>query len=223
MLIGGSLISSAIKYIGGGVFCAENDLSRTATFGGPQLWNENGDVVLPFGAPEYIDLGFSVISLSTLLQFFGSPFLKSTFLFWGLMFGCLVSGVARYKAKEGESTLDSDGNVVPAKEGEKMHYFNNDRIEAANWFIFLWDNTFPTSFPPPEYFSPIFIGFFVTSTETIGDFTMSCVASRIPSTGDELEARVQGELLADGTTASPRAPLHRRPTRPFPRTTASLR
>ena len=36
MLIGVSLISSGIKYVGGGVFCGENDFSRSAAFGSPQ-------------------------------------------------------------------------------------------------------------------------------------------------------------------------------------------
>ena len=40
MLIGASLITAGIKYVGGGVFCAENDLGRSAAFGGPQLCNE---------------------------------------------------------------------------------------------------------------------------------------------------------------------------------------
>lgn len=196
MLIGGSLISSGIKYVGGGVFCGENDLSRSASFGGPQLCNENGNVVLPFGAPEYVGLGFSVIAMSTFLQFFGSPFLKSTFLFWGLMFGCFVSGITTYEAKDGDFTLD-DGDIVPAKVGRQYNYWNDQRIRDANWFIFLWDTTFPLGFAP-EYFLPLLIGFFVSSAETIGDITMSCVASRIPASGPDLEARIQGGLLADG-------------------------
>ena len=36
--------------------------------------------------------------MSVLLQLFGSPFLKTTFIFWGLMFGCAISGIAKYKA-----------------------------------------------------------------------------------------------------------------------------
>ena len=67
--------------------------------GSPQLCEENGNVVLGFGAPEYVGLGFSVIAMSTFLQFFGSPFLKSTYLFWGLMFGCLCAGVFTYEGK----------------------------------------------------------------------------------------------------------------------------
>ena len=86
MLIGGGLISTGVKYWGGGVFCAENMESRSVTFGGPQTCGrDNGDVDLPFGSYEFVGLGFSVIGMSMLIQIFGSPFLKSTFLFWGLM------------------------------------------------------------------------------------------------------------------------------------------
>ncbi|KAH8051864.1 xanthine transmembrane transporter [Aureococcus anophagefferens] len=52
MLIGVSLISSGIKYVGGGVFCGENDFSRAAAFGDPQYCNENGTIPL-FGSAEY--------------------------------------------------------------------------------------------------------------------------------------------------------------------------
>mmetsp|Transcript_34403 Transcript_34403/g.118591 ORF Transcript_34403/g.118591 Transcript_34403/m.118591 type:complete len:709 (+) Transcript_34403:71-2197(+) len=204
MLIGASLISSGVKYIGGGVFCGENDLSRSAAFGGPQLCEENGDVVLAFGAPEYVGLGFSVIFMSTFLQFFGSPFLKSTFLFWGLMFGCLCAGLSSYTAKEGDVTLDyyNDSGktryrTMPAVEGKKYSYFNNYRIKNAPTFVFLWDTTFPIGFSA-EYFLPILIGFFVTSAETVGDVAMSCKASRIPAEGPDFDARIQGGLLADG-------------------------
>ena len=93
LLIGGGLISSGVKYMGGGVFCAEHMAERGATFGSPQLCTGNGDVALAFGAPEYIGLSWSVILFTLLLQFIGSPFLKSTSLFFGLMFGaeCAVS------------------------------------------------------------------------------------------------------------------------------------
>merc|ERR1719163_2706127 len=92
MLIGASLIAAGIKYVGGGVFCAENDLAKSAALPfGPQLCNENGNVMLPFGSPEYVGLAFSVI--------FMSVFLQSTFLFWGLMFGCFVAGISTYEGK----------------------------------------------------------------------------------------------------------------------------
>ena len=188
---------AGIKYVGGGVFCAENDLGRSAAFGGPQLCNENGNVILPFGSPEYVGLAFSVIFMSVFLQFFGSPFLKSTFLFWGLMFGCFVAGISTYEGKG--SVWDSyeqtfsfskpDDKVIasqgPMKQGRQYKYFNDYRIRNAPWFTFLWAETFPLGFAP-EYFFPILIGFFVSTAETIGDVTSSCKYSKLETEGARL-------------------------------------
>merc|ERR1719399_1407640 len=210
MLIGASLIAAGIKYVGGGVFCAENDLAKSAALPfGPQLCNENGNVILPFGSPEYVGLAFSVVAMSVFLQFFGSPFLKSTFLFWGLMFGCFVAGMSTYEGKGDhwdayEQTFDfstKGGKVitsqVPMKTGRQYNYFNDYRIRNAPWFTFLWATTFKIAFAK-EYFLPILIGYFVSTAETIGDVTMSCEASKLATTGPDFESRVQGGLLADG-------------------------
>lgn len=207
MLIGVSLISSGIKYVGGGVFCGENDFSRSAAFGSPQYCNENGNVILPFGSAEYVGLAASVIAFTVFIQFTGSPFLKSTCIFWGLMFGCLVAGVSRYEAVAGDMTFDfhtSNGrvqaNMVAAVPGRKYKYFNDYRIRNAPWFTFLWDITFPLGFSK-EYFLPIVIGFFVSTAETIGDVTNTCFYSRLPTEGADFESRVQGGLLADGVNS----------------------
>ena len=206
MLIGGSLIGAGIKYVGGGVFCAENNESKQAAIGfGPQLCNENGDVVLPFGSPEYVGLAFSVIFMSVLLQLFGSPFLKTTFIFWGLMFGCFVSAISSYTAHAPRDktlcTAEPDafcaGGFANAEDGKAYSYWNNLRVKDAPGFTFLWATTFPIGFDG-AYFLPILIGYFVSSAETVGDIAMSCQASMIPSKGPDFESRVQGGLLADG-------------------------
>merc|ERR550514_1743040 len=98
MLIGGGLIGAGIKYLGGGVFCGENDLSKAPRFGSPQLCDENGYVALAFGAPQYVGLGFVVILASVVIQIFGSPFLKSTFIFWALVIGSIFSYFWTYTA-----------------------------------------------------------------------------------------------------------------------------
>merc|ERR1719197_1009830 len=98
LMIGGALISSGIKYFGGGVFCAQNMLSKATAFfksdpnylhesAGPHMCNESGEVMLAFGAAEYWGLGLTVIFMGIFIQMVGSPFLKSTFLFWSMMFG----------------------------------------------------------------------------------------------------------------------------------------
>jgi NCS2 family nucleobase:cation symporter-2 len=38
----------------------------------------NGDVVLPFGHPYYLGLGFVVFLAFILIELFGSPFMKNT-------------------------------------------------------------------------------------------------------------------------------------------------
>ncbi len=216
MLIGGGLISSGMKYVGGGVFCGENQQSRAAAgvaatapgggpvafpdrngnpflrdqtnaFGtiGPQLcYNDNGEVVLSFGAPEYVGLAFSVVAFSILCQMFGSPFIKSTYLIWGLGFGCIVATAGK----------DMDGD------GENESYFRKDYVEDADWITFLWaEKTFPISFSP-ENFLVILIGFIISSAETIGDVAMTCKYSGVEGE-DEVSSRIQGGLLADGVNS----------------------
>jgi NCS2 family nucleobase:cation symporter-2 len=206
LLIGGGLISSGVKYLGGGVFCGENAESKVAAgFGVPQLCNENGQVVLTFGAPEYIGLGCSVIFASTLVQFFGSPFLKSTFLFWGLAFGCFVAAVTYHTAVPGDKTTcftEPDkpciGGFADATPGKKYYYYSGENIQAVEPFTFLWVTTFPLGFAV-EYFLPILIGFFISTAETVGDIGLSYIASELP-TGErsDVDSRIQGGLLGDG-------------------------
>jgi len=209
MLIGGGLISSGMKYVGGGVFCAENAESRAAagvsatgfsetkgnrflrdatnTFGtvGPQLcFNDNGEVALGFGAPEYVGLAFSVIFISLLIQAFGSPFFKSTFLFWGLAFGCCVAAAGK----------DVNGD------GVKESYYREDFLENSDDITFLWAKTFyPFGFSP-EYFLPIIIGFLISTAESIGDIEMTAVFSKVTDRND-VASRIQGGLLADGVNS----------------------
>merc|ERR1719240_120586 len=205
MLIGGGLIGAGVKYLGGGVFCAENDSSKQASIGfGPQLCNENGHVALSFGSSQYVGLGFSVILCSILIQLVGSPFLKSTFLFWSLMFGCVVSAIASYTALPGDKVpcgADPNspciGGFANAVAGKAYPYWDWDAIAAAPWITFPWVNTYPLGFRG-EYLLPMLIGFFISSAETVGDIGMSCIASRLPSDGDDTMSRVQGGLLADG-------------------------
>merc|ERR1719326_845760 len=186
MLIGGGLIGAGVKYVGGGVFCGENDFSRVPRFGGPQLCNENGAVTLPFGDAAYVGLGGSVILCSIFIQVFGSPFLKSTFLFWSLIFGCIVSGFASYTAKPGDKVMcaaEPDnlciGGFANAVVGKTYSFWDWDAVTAAPMFTFNWVHTFPLGFAP-EYLFPILIGYFVSAAETVGDISMSCAASQIP-------------------------------------------
>ncbi|CAK8993928.1 unnamed protein product [Durusdinium trenchii] len=181
-LIGAGLIGSGIKYWGGGVFCAENDMSRSAAFGGPQMCSGNGDVVLPYGAPEYIGLGFSVMIFLIFIQAVGSPFLKNCSVALALFFGYFCAGVA-FK--------------TDATSGEALAFVNTNKIDAAGTFTFLWTTTFNIGFYPPA-FLPLVLGFVITSVETVGDIQATCDVSGLPLEGPDADSRIQGGLLADG-------------------------
>mmetsp|Transcript_54216 Transcript_54216/g.172087 ORF Transcript_54216/g.172087 Transcript_54216/m.172087 type:complete len:636 (+) Transcript_54216:123-2030(+) len=177
ILIGAGLTSAGIKYWGGGVFCAENDLS--ASFG-PILCSGNGEVVLGYGAPEYVGLGFSVIFFLIFIEIVGSPFMKNSSVILALFFGYFVAGVSSYD-----------------KDGKSLDYVTSTKIDDADAFTFLWVKTFKLGFHAPA-FLPILIGFIISTIETAGDIKASCDVSEIPSEGEDADSRVQGGLLADG-------------------------
>lgn len=91
------------RYWGGGSFCADNfkglpakmlssvcmvpnPMDATAPFIEAEcyakqfvpLCNTNGDVMLPFGSPQYIGLGLIVFATLVLVELFGSPAMKNT-------------------------------------------------------------------------------------------------------------------------------------------------
>merc|ERR1719223_303587 len=123
-----------MKYWGGGVVCAEAGFPCAA-----------GDVSLPYGSPELIGLGFSVLCFLVVIELFGSTFMKNCNVILALLFGYFVAGVSDY---QGDS------------------YVNNDRIEDAESITFLWAETFPIGFYGPAVF-PLLIAYLVTTVETV--------------------------------------------------------
>lgn len=150
-----------------------------------QMCTGNGQVVLPFGSPEYLGLGLSVFIGLILIELFGSPFLRNCEVIAALIFGYFVAGVSHYN---------------PPGTDTKLWYVTPDRINASPGITFLWVHTFPISFYAPAVI-PLLIGFIVTTIETIGDITASAEASRVATEGDEFDSRVQGGLLADGVNS----------------------
>jgi len=191
MLIGGGLIGAGIKYVGGGVFCAENTESKAPVhgfIGQPQLcFNDNGEVAMSFGSAEYVGLAFSVICMSVLLQIFGSPFLKSTFLLWALAFGCICATAGKEVTVGGTTTT--------------LSFFRKDFLERGKAVTFLWappdGESLPTLGFSGTYFPLVLIGFLVSTLETIGDVEMTCIYSKVDEPADRA-SRIQGGLLADG-------------------------
>lgn len=228
-LIGVALTSTGIKYWGGGVFCAENDLSSApgvfefnaaSTYKttitnedastktmfpflmsdvsplpfnpgvGPPgrtpwtLCDGNGEVMLGYGAPEYVGLGFSVVVFLIFVQMFGSPFMKNSSVILALFFGYFVAGVSRYENDAGES----------------LRYVTDAKIESAEAIEFLWTTKIPLGFYAPA-FLPILIGFIVTTIESIGDIELTGELSGVEPDSEDMDSRVQGGLLADGVNS----------------------
>ena len=200
MLIGAGLTATGIKYWGGGAVCAEMawknnpqvyglvgkggtwfgpDQTGVAPFpgsGGRSMCDGNGDVIKPFGSPEYIALGFSVVLMLILVELFGSPFMKNANVIIALLFGYFVAGVSR-----------AEGNkFVP-----------DTKIENAEPITFAWVENFPIGFYGPAVL-PLLIAFLVTSVETIGDIHATYEASEEDTESEEFDKSVQGGLLSDG-------------------------
>ncbi|CAE7762766.1 unnamed protein product, partial [Symbiodinium pilosum] len=170
ILIGAGLSVAGLKYWGGGVFCAENDMSRAAAFGAPQACTGNGDVALAYGDVHYFGLGLSVMLFLVFIQAVGSPFMKNCSVALALFFGFFVAGVSSYTSESGQS----------------LAYVNSNKIDAAGAFTFLWTTTFNIGFYPPA-FIPLVLGFVISAVETVGDIQ-----------GPDADSRIQGGLLADG-------------------------
>jgi len=139
-------------------------------------------VMLPYGSPEYIGLGFSVMFMLVLIELFGSPFLKNCNVVMGLIFGVMLA------ASDYKGTLSaSKGNP----------YMSEEQMKEAEGGNFLWTDTFPLGVYAPAIF-PIFVCFIVTTVETIGDIGAVYDASEEPIDTDDHKASVQGGLLSDG-------------------------
>jgi len=146
-----------------------------------QKCTDNGQVVLPFGAAEYVGLGFSVFLVLLISEVFGSPFVRNSQVAIALLAGFAISALARYPMP---------GNTPDLK------YVTNDKINKAPGITFLWVKTFPLSVYVPAII-PTLIGFIITTVESIGDITASAEASRVDQDG-LLDSRVQGGLFTDG-------------------------
>jgi len=163
-----------------GTFMADAAAKRDPTTSW-QKCTDNGEVVLPFGAAEYVGLGFSVFMVLLISEVFGSPFVRNCQVAIALLVGFAISALARYPMP---------GNTPDLK------YVTNDKINSAPGITFLWVKTFPLSVYVPAII-PVLIGFIITTVESVGDITASAEASRVDQDG-EIDSRIQGGLLTDG-------------------------
>ncbi|EKX39438.1 hypothetical protein GUITHDRAFT_76385 [Guillardia theta CCMP2712] len=173
MLIGFGLTGEGFKYWGGGT-----DVQMSF-----QFCQDNGQVKLPFGSPQYVTLGFAVFLSLIMIEVFGSPFLRNCEVAIALLFGFFISAVATYN-----------------NDGTKEWFVVNDKISSAPGITFLWVKTFPLTVYPPAIL-PCLICYIITTVETIGDITASAEASKLATVGDDFDSRIQGGVLADGFCA----------------------
>lgn len=156
ILIGVALTGTGMKYWGGGVVCAEMGWKTHAQLADVEGLGPPGaacatynDEPLYYGSPQYIGLGFAVLSFLILIELFGSVFMKNCNVVIALLFGYLVAGLSEY-------------NGAP--------FLNSDNFKNADAFTFLWMETFPLGFYGPAVF-PMLIAYLVTTVETVGDLT----------------------------------------------------
>jgi uracil-xanthine permease len=131
---------------------------------------------LPFGSPEYVGLGFSVVFMLILVELFGSPFMKNCNVIIALLFGYMCAGAATHNG---------------------LKYVPDTKIKSAEPITFAWVENFPIGFYGPAVF-PLLIAFLVTSVETVGDLTATYEASEEDVESEEFDKSVQGGLLSDG-------------------------
>lgn len=172
-LIGASLVSTGLKYWGGGSGpCFD---FRTSGTGPPIFATCPSTLVpqtsLPWGDARWLGLGLSVFGAILLIEVFGSPFLRSAQIIVALLLGFAIAAATGYVGA--------------------------GPIEAAPVVTFLWVERFPLGFYAPSVI-PLLIAFVVTTVESIGDITASCDASRVETSGPEYDSRIQGGILADG-------------------------
>ncbi|TIB97497.1 putative purine permease [Wallemia mellicola] len=125
---------------------------------------------LPYGAIEFIGLGFLAVLTILFVEIFGSPFMKSGSLIIALAVGSIVAAACGYCI---------------------------NKIRESPVITFIWVHTFKLRLDPPSIL-PIMAIYLVNSIEALGDVTAASEASRLSITGDKFDERIQGGILADG-------------------------
>ena len=210
-MIGGALISSGIKYLGGGVFCGQNTQSKVIALlnvgstvpnpsinfpTAPHSCGDAGEVRLVYGAAEYWGLGLSVIIMGVFIQIFGSPFLKSTFLFWSMMFGVIIAAFCSFHNGNTGAVL-APGAYYRSGLFDRLYGAARPAGTSGPIFSFFWSQA---QFAPGfdiRYFLPCLLCSYITTAETIGDVLMTSRYSKVFDE-EEIIKRQQGGIMADG-------------------------
>ncbi|KAF9891598.1 hypothetical protein FE257_003609 [Aspergillus nanangensis] len=165
LLIGVYLISNGMENWGGSSNC----------HGGKGFYALCPDTAapnpLPWGHPKLIGLGFSVFVSIVLVEFFGSPLMKSASIIIGLAVGCAISGATGYWSRE--------------------------QIDATPVGTFLWVHTFQLSVDSALVL-PLLILFVCEAVSCMPDILATAEISRVSIDGPEFQSRIQGGILCDG-------------------------
>ena len=148
-----------------------------AFFPPPTQFCTNGEVVLGYGSPEFIGLGFSVMCSLVVIELFGSVFMKNCNVIIALCIGYFIAGVSNYQGND---------------------YVITDNIQNADPITFLWVETFPIGFYGPAVI-PMLIAYLVTTVETVGDLTAVFEVSHLDVNSESYNTSIQGGLFADST------------------------
>ncbi|KPV72973.1 uncharacterized protein RHOBADRAFT_17422 [Rhodotorula graminis WP1] len=169
LLIGAKLVgeSGALNWMGGSGACR----SRPAEGLFALCPSINAPHPLPWGSAEFLGLGFLSFMTIIIIEFVGSPAMRSASIILGLAVGCLVAG--------------------------PLGYIDSSSIRTAPAITFLWVETFPLKIYGPAIL-PMLAVYISLAMEAIGDVTASSEASRQPVKGALFDSRIQGGVLADG-------------------------
>ncbi|POS76540.1 purine permease [Diaporthe helianthi] len=126
---------------------------------------------LPWGDPQLIGLGFSVFVTIVLVEFFGSPLMRSSSAICGLAVGCAISGATGY--------------------------WSPNQIEQAPVVTFLWVRTFKLSVDG-ALILPLLIMFVCQGVSTMPDILATAEISGVEIEGTHFNSRIQGGILCDG-------------------------
>lgn len=126
---------------------------------------------LPWGDPKLIGLGFSVFATIVLVEYFGSPLMKSSSLIFGLAAGCAISGATGY--------------------------WSRAEIDEAPVITFLWTKTFKLSVDG-SLILPLLIMFICQGVSTMPDILATAEVSGLEVEGTKFNSRMQGGIMCDG-------------------------
>ena len=95
----------------------------------------NGDVDLPYGAPEFVGMGFMTVVCMVIIEIVGAPFWKNCSVVISLLVCYIISMGMHYTAADG------------TKQPYVNFYFTKKTAEEMP-IAFFWIITFPYGFEP---------------------------------------------------------------------------